>query len=264
MKILLLEDTHLFAREIQQSLEDMGYEVIWKERPEDALQEMKSDNPPDLCLFDIRLEGWNLTGLDVVERLKRELDKQIPAIIYTSHDVSNYAYQARAVGIPLQFLVDRNRLDRPIFLQQLIEDAASYYGPPIVDRNEHLHYQFRKIGICENIRESRIYHFFAKDELMFIESEDRYTKVHLYLKARGRDLKEAKSIVVTTNVGSIGKQLQNNFTNFVRITQSFWINLEQLASLEGETLYFASGEQVNIGREGRARLRQLNVMIIAN
>lgn len=264
MKILLLEDTHLFAEAIQENLQSIGYEVIWKETPDEAIIEMKSETPPDLCLFDMRIEGKKLTGLDVVERLKKELGKPIPAIIYTSYDVNNYAHQARAAGVPLQFLVDRSRIDSSVFVEQLIEEAASYYGPPVTEPNEHLYYQSRKVGICVNTDEAREYLFVSKDEIMFIQSEDRKTRVHLFLQIRGRATeREAKSILMATNVGQVGKQIHRNFPNFVRISQSFWINLEQISGMEGLTLYFSSGDHVNIGKEGRARLMQLNVMILA-
>jgi CheY-like chemotaxis protein len=60
-----------------------GAEVIGSLTGDDVLDAVHAKGQlPDLILADFRLAG-SATGIDVIERLRRELDPEIPAILVT-------------------------------------------------------------------------------------------------------------------------------------------------------------------------------------
>lgn len=256
MKILLLEDTPLYGEAIVGNLKEMGYEVSWADNSKDALDEISGTEPPDICLFDIQLEGEKILGTDVARKVINELPKPLPVIIYTSYSKdSEKALRAQHAGVPPQFFIDRNITENKIQLQGIIEAAAEYYGPQQTIPNEQIFYGARKIGICINASAPRQYRFISKDEIMYIQSGGgALTSIHIFDTV----------LHLGTNVGQIGKQLQINFPNIIRLNQIFWINLEQMATREGDTLYFTNGETIPLNEPARARLKQLHLMLSAH
>lgn len=80
--VLIVEDEVLVARDIAQSLAELGFGVAGSVRSgEDALV-LAARSPPSLILLDIKLAGA-LTGIDVAERVRAEL--QVPFVFLTSH-----------------------------------------------------------------------------------------------------------------------------------------------------------------------------------
>lgn len=81
-EVLIVEDEVLVARDIAQSLVELGFRVAGSVRSgEDALA-LAARAPPSLILLDIKLAGA-LTGIDVAERVRAEL--QVPFVFLTSH-----------------------------------------------------------------------------------------------------------------------------------------------------------------------------------
>lgn len=80
--VLIVEDEVLVARDIAQSLAELGFGVAGSVRSgEDALV-LAARSPPSLILLDIKLAGA-LSGIDVAERVRAEL--QVPFVFLTSH-----------------------------------------------------------------------------------------------------------------------------------------------------------------------------------
>lgn len=81
-RILIVEDESVVATNLQQSLAEMGYEVIdWVPTGEAAV-EIAERERPDLILMDIHLAGA-LRGVDAARRIWERL--QIPIVYCTAH-----------------------------------------------------------------------------------------------------------------------------------------------------------------------------------
>ena len=82
LRIFIVEDESIVAKDIQNSLVKLGYEVIGianngKEAIEKIIETM-----PDLILMDIMIKG-DLTGIDVSDRIKEKT--KIPVIFLTAY-----------------------------------------------------------------------------------------------------------------------------------------------------------------------------------
>lgn len=71
IKIILIEDDWIIAKEIAYSLQDIGFEVIGTyDSGEEGFEQIKIKQP-DLVLLDIDLSGEQ-TGIDIGRKLKEE------------------------------------------------------------------------------------------------------------------------------------------------------------------------------------------------
>jgi CheY-like chemotaxis protein len=81
-KILVVEDEFIIAKALQESLTEMGYEVIdpvaTGERAVDVATRLK----PDVVLMDIQLEG-QMDGIQAAQRIQNALG--IPVVYLTAH-----------------------------------------------------------------------------------------------------------------------------------------------------------------------------------
>lgn len=63
------------------------------------------------------------------------------------------------------------------------------------------------------------------------------------------------------NLGHFAPKIRSNFYNFLRIDQSYLINIELIKSVEGETLIFINGESIHLSRAALKRLRREHLII---
>lgn len=81
-RILVVEDESIVAKDIQKSLEKLGYEVPATAASASAAYEKLEEVNPDLVFLDIRLKGEE-DGIDIAGHIKERFD--IPVIFLTSY-----------------------------------------------------------------------------------------------------------------------------------------------------------------------------------
>jgi AmiR/NasT family two-component response regulator len=82
LNIFIVEDESIVAKDIQNSLVKLGYNVVGiSNNGKDAIEKI-TQTTPDLILMDIMIKG-DLTGIDVSEKIKEKLN--IPVIFLTAY-----------------------------------------------------------------------------------------------------------------------------------------------------------------------------------
>lgn len=81
-KILLVEDEMVVGLELRKTLERFGYEVINVITRGERVIDYVRDNPVDLVLMDIKLEG-EMDGIEATNTLHESFD--IPVVFVTSY-----------------------------------------------------------------------------------------------------------------------------------------------------------------------------------
>jgi two-component system response regulator FlrC len=94
-KILIVDDEQDIRNGLQQSLNQMGFEVIAAESGERALYEMNRSSDIGFVLTDYRMPG--LDGFDVLKEAKK-LAPNMPVVIMTGHGSVNHAVDAMHKG----------------------------------------------------------------------------------------------------------------------------------------------------------------------
>jgi len=90
--ILIVEDESIVAKDIQQSLKKLGYEVLGVcSTGEDAVVKAEQTKP-SLVMMDIMLKG-EMSGIDAAEQIRQKLD--IPIIFLTAYADSSTLSKAK-------------------------------------------------------------------------------------------------------------------------------------------------------------------------
>ncbi len=81
-KILVVEDENITARALEQSLKDVGYDVVGIVAYGEEAVRKAAHVQPDLVLMDITLKG-SLDGIFAAQRIQARFD--IPVVYLTAH-----------------------------------------------------------------------------------------------------------------------------------------------------------------------------------
>ncbi len=99
-RILILEDERVVARDLQNTLGTLGYEISTAASGEEAIEVARRDRP-DLALVDIHLAG-KLDGIETAVALRKDPD--VPVVYLTAHSDEETLKRAKATE-PLGYLV---------------------------------------------------------------------------------------------------------------------------------------------------------------
>ena len=94
-RIFVVEDEAVVALELQDRLTDLGYLICGHAARGDAALRDIPGARPDLVLMDISL-GCGMSGLDVAEQLRRDVD--VPIIFLTAYSDSEFTQRAAGTG----------------------------------------------------------------------------------------------------------------------------------------------------------------------
>jgi len=100
-KIIIVEDESVIAKDIQKTLEFLGYEIPTIFSSGEEFLSKVDEIKPDLVLMDIMLDG-KLTGIDTAKELN--IDHSIPVIFLTAHAEKNKIEEAKKAG-PYGYLI---------------------------------------------------------------------------------------------------------------------------------------------------------------
>ncbi|SEG38671.1 response regulator transcription factor [Flavobacterium urumqiense] len=95
MKILIAEDDEMMLKTMEFKLIREGYEVITCSDGKEALEKIVSENP-DLIISDIEMPF--VSGLDIVNKVKIELQLDIPIIILSAVGLEKTVLKAFELG----------------------------------------------------------------------------------------------------------------------------------------------------------------------
>jgi DNA-binding LytR/AlgR family response regulator len=233
IKIVLVEDDWIIAKEIAYSLQDFGFEVMGTyDTGEEALKAI-AQHQPNIVLLDISLAG-ELSGIDIAKKLKEE---KVPFIFLTALADAETINQAK-LAEPYAYLV---KPVKPESLYSTIEitlhNAQSRRGaittPPLKEG----------LKIDESIfvkAKNRLERLLLKD-ILWIEASDIYALVST---ATGKHL-----------VNSSLKAVEEGFPSarFIRVHRSYIVNLEKIDALEEDDILIGE-TRIPIGKTYRGKL----------
>ena len=157
-RILLVDDDENVIRPMQLMLERLGYEVIAKTNPIEALQAFRADpNRFGLVITDQTMP--NMTGQNLAKELT-DTQPDIPIILCTGYGELNTSQKARAAGI-------RELIIKPVVTRELAEtirrvlDGRSDHG----QRPDHRGRQIEEVYLVSGLHRSRFYDLLKKHNM---------------------------------------------------------------------------------------------------
>ena len=215
--ILVVEDENIVAKDIQQSLKKLGYEVLGLCATGEDAMEKAEYTKPNLVLMDIMLKG-DMSGIDAADYIRQKLN--IPVIFLTAYADSSTLAKAK-VTEPYGYII---KPFKEIDLQTNIEIALY--------KHEKAKESKRERDFLYSLVEAK-----STKEVIFVKSNLKlvkiYTKEIYYLEA----LKDYVTINTKNNrfiIHSTMKEIEKKFpgAEFVRAHRSYIVRIDKIAAID--------------------------------
>ncbi len=239
VKVLIVEDEALVARDIAARLKNAGYHIVdCVDTGRDALDALEKE-VADIALLDINILG-PLDGIETAERIRQKYN--MPVIFLTSLSDAATADRARKANPSAYMLKPFNERE----LHLAIQLAISNYS-----KKEPASMPTERVQKREEDPEE---HYLLNDSI-FIRNRNRFEKVPFqaiqWLQADSNcthiQTREGKYFLTVT-LGTIMDRLQ--YEPLVRTHRSYAVNIHQVSSFEGNCLY-VENQEIPVSRNYR-------------
>jgi DNA-binding LytR/AlgR family response regulator len=231
LNIFIVEDESIVAKDIQNSLTKLGYNVVgFANNGIDAIERI-TETMPDLILMDIMIKG-NLTGIDVSERIRESMN--IPVIFLTAY--ADEATLSRAkITEPYGYIL---KPFKEIDLHSTIEMAI---------------YKHQKDSALMKERDFLYSLVESKDEksngILFVKSNSRLVKVYvkdIYYVEALKDYVVINTEHAKFTVHSTMKELDKKLGNieFARVHRSFIARLDKIQSIDNQNVILENDRKI--------------------
>ncbi len=235
ISVLVVEDENIVAKDIQMSLQKMGYNVIGTASSGEKALEILKDSRPDIILMDIMLKG-KMSGIDTAEMVKEEYD--LPVIYLTAYADESTLSKAK-VTEPYGYIL---KPFKEIDLHTSIEMALYKHK-----KTSELKKEVKVYSAILDEKTSPDFIFIrVKSKLVKIKMTDLYYVEALKDYVVFHTSKEEFTLHATTK--DIEQKLPAS--QFVRVHRSFIVRVDRIVSLEQSqgVLYLEGNENpISIG-----------------
>ena len=217
IKVLIVEDNLIVAKDISSNLEEMGCEICETLVAGEQVLPFLDKDVPDIILMDIMLKG-KLDGISTVHLIQKHYS--IP-IIYLTANTDDHSFEQAKATKPFAFIekpFTKKALKRTIEL--LIEQISSE---------------------SETDTDS----FILKDRVFVRENNNTMVKINLenilYIEAERAYCKittSEKTYLITSSLGNLEEKLSSPF--LMRVHRSYLVNLQQIDRIEENTISIGS------------------------
>ncbi len=217
IRILVVEDESIVAKDIMNSLKKLGYEVTGTVGTgEKALEEIE-ENKPDIVLMDIMLKD-KMTGIECAEKVKDKY--KIPVIFLTAYADDNTLKKAK-ITEPYGYIIKpfkekelQTTIEMTLYKYEKdkeIRKERDLYSAIIKSKESQDSIFVRADYRLNKIKFNDIYYIEALKDYVVINTSDNSYTTHTTMKEMVRILSEK---------------------DFVRIHRSFIVNINKIYSIK--------------------------------
>jgi len=227
--VLVVEDESIVAKDIQQSLIKLGYNVVGTASTGEKALALANEMRPDIILMDIMLKG-PMSGIDTAAEIKKEMS--IPVIFLTAYADESTLSKAK-VTEPFGYII---KPFKEIDLHTSIEMALYKHGKEkdIVKERDLLY------SIVEN-KDSKDY--------IFVKSNSRLIKLNtkeIYYIEALKDYVVINTLNSRYTIHSTMKDIEKKMpiSDFIRVHRSFIVRIDKIASIDLPNLILENEKKV--------------------
>jgi two-component system, LytTR family, response regulator LytT len=231
LNIFIVEDESIVAKDIQNSLTKLGYNVVgFANNGKDAIEKI-TELMPDLVLMDIMIKG-NMTGIEVSEKIRERM--HVPVIFLTAYADEGTLSRAK-ITEPYGYIL---KPFKEIDLHSTIEMAVYKHqkDAELLKERDFLY------SLVENKDDK------SKD-ILFVKSNSRLVKVYLkdiYFVEALKDYvvihTEYGRYTVHSTMKDLDKKLGN--TEFARVHRSYIARLDKIQSIDNQNVILEKQRKV--------------------
>jgi DNA-binding LytR/AlgR family response regulator len=249
LNIFIVEDESIVAKDIQNSLTKLGYNVVgFANNGKDAIDKI-TELSPDLILMDIMIKG-PLTGIEVSEKIKEKMN--IPVIFLTAYADEGTLSRAK-ITEPYGYIL---KPFKEIDLHSTIEMAV-YKHQKDFELQKERDFLY---SLVENKDDK-------SQDILFVKSNSRLVKLHLkdiYFVEALKDYVIINTQTARYTVHSTMKDLDKKLGNveFARVHRSFIARLDKIQSIDSQNVILENEKKIiPVGGSYREELMQkLNLL----
>lgn len=231
INIFIVEDESIVAKDIQNSLLKLGYNVVGIANNGNDAIERVVELAPDLVLMDIMIKG-NLTGIEASEKIKEQIN--VPVIFLTAYADEGTLSRAKITKPYGYILKPFKEIDLHSNIEMAIykhrKDAA------LLKERDFLY------SLVENKEE-------GSNDMLFVKANGKLVKVHLkdiyYVEAL-KDYVTINTLYARYTVHSTMKEIDKKLGNaeFARIHRSFIARLDKIQSIDSQNVILEDDKKV--------------------
>jgi DNA-binding LytR/AlgR family response regulator len=216
LKVLIVEDEIIIARDLAYHLKTMGLEVCGILVEGEKVLDFLQTNTPDMILMDISLRG-KMDGISVVHQIQK---KYTLPIIYLTANTDDITFQLAKVTKPFAFI------EKPFKKRDLLR-TLELLIERLIEKTEKVSFPM----VPSYVLKDRI---FIKDgnalvkvflqDILYVQAERAYCLIAT----------QEKKFLLSVPLKNFEEQITTEF--FLRVHRSYLINLNHIDSLEDNTI----------------------------
>lgn len=229
INILVVEDESIVAKDIQNSLKKLGYNVPAVVASGEDAVDAAGEHKPDLVLMDIMLQG-DISGIEAANQIKTRFD--IPVIYLTAYADESTLSKAK-ITEPYGYIIKpfkeidlHTSIEMALYKhskESEVKKERDLYSSIITDKNAQ-----DSIFVKSNSRLVKV----KTNELYYVEALKDYVILHT---------KEAKYTVHST-MKDIYKKLPSS--EFLRVHRSYIVRLDKIIAIEYPNLVIEDNKKL--------------------
>lgn len=230
INILVVEDESIVSKDIQHSLNKLGYNVVGAASTGEKALELARSERPDIVLMDIMLKG-QMNGIETAEILRNEMS--IPVVFLTAYADESTLSKAK-VTEPYGYII---KPFKEIDLHTSIEMAIYKHS-----KEQEI---IRERDLLYSIVESKD----SSSDFIFVKSNSKLVKLKtediFYIEAL-KDYVVIHTADTRYTIHSTMKEIENKMgtADFIRVHRSFIVRLDKIASIEFPNLTLENEKKV--------------------
>jgi len=231
IKVGIVEDELLIARSISMALDDLGYTFTEASISYTEAMKMIEMEKPDILLLDIQLCGKK-DGVDVASIVNDKY--HIPFIFLTANSDSATIERAKKVN-PHAYLI------KPFTKEELFASIEIAFNNYQQQMQHKLQIQSPKsqMNLAIFVRENHSFHKILVNEILYIESEENYVRLHTT---------HAKRIMIRSTFTDFLAQLPMDM--FFRTGRSHAVHLDHIEKINPTEIHLA-GHRIPVSKTYR-------------
>ncbi|MCA6436114.1 MAG: response regulator [Bacteroidota bacterium] len=249
LNIFIVEDESIVAKDIQNSLTKLGYNVMGiANNGKDAIEKI-TELKPDLVLMDIMIKG-DLTGIDVSEKLKEKLS--LPIIFLTAYADEGTLAKAK-ITEPYGYIL---KPFKEVDLHSTIE-MAYYKHQKDSELQKERDFLYSLVESKED----------SNKDILFVKANSRLVKVLLkdiYFVEALKDYVIINTQYARYTIHSTMKEIDKKLGNveFARVHRSYIARLDKIASIDSQNVVLENDKKtIPVGGSYREELmKKLNLL----
>jgi len=217
VRILLVEDELITATDIQESLENQGYEIVGVAQTAGEALFLTKKTYPDIIVLDIKLAG-NKDGIEAAQMIEEHW--RGPLIFLTGNSEKEIINRAKkvfpAAYVLKPFNVDQFSINIDLAFNNYLNSLNQSYQGKNLSQGNKFETIFVPVDYC--------YRKIIKKDIQYVEASGSYVKI----------ITSDQNFTISTNLGNIERQLVDD--NFVRASRKFIINVDHVTLIESNII----------------------------